>query len=69
MPAGKAYLPIAKNVAPAGSKLSLVFEDATGINQYQNIQADGIFYDLQGRRVGNPQKGIYVRNGKKVVIK
>ena len=69
MPAGKAYLPIAKNVAPAGSKLSLVFEDATGINQYQNIQADGIFYDLQGRRIGNPQKGIYVRNGKKVVIK
>ena len=69
MPVGKAYLPIAKNVAPAGSKLSLVFEDATGINQYQNIQADGIFYDLQGRRVGNPQKGIYVRNGKKVVIK
>ena len=69
MPAGKAYLPIAKNVAPAGSKLSLVFEDATGINQYQNIQADGIFYDLQGRRVGNPQKGIYVRDGKKVVIK
>lgn len=69
MPAGKAYLPIAKNVAPAGSKLSLVFEDATGINQYQNIQADGIFYDLQGRRVDNPQKGIYVRNGKKVVIK
>ena len=57
MPAGKAYLPIAKNVAPAGSKLSLVFEDATGINQYQNIQADGIFYDLQGRRVDNPQKG------------
>ena len=26
-------------------------------------------FDLQGRRVANPQKGIYVRNGKKVVVK
>ena len=67
MPAGKAYLPIAKSVA-AGSKITFIF-DTTGINHYQSNQADGIFYDLQGRRVVNPQKGIYVRNGKKVVIK
>ena len=26
-------------------------------------------FDLQGRRVANPQKGIYIRNGKKVVVK
>ena len=69
MPAGKAYLPIAKGSAAAGSKFVLVFEDTTGISQYQTIQSAGVCFDLQGRRVDNPQKGIYVRNGKKVVIK
>ena len=28
-----------------------------------------IIYDLQGRRVINPTKGIYIVNGKKMVIK
>ena len=67
MPAGKAYLPIAKSVG-AGSKITFMF-DATGINQYKTIQTNGVFYDLQGRSVDNPQKGVYIRNGKKVVIK
>lgn len=31
--------------------------------------ADGEYYDLQGRRVTAPAKGIYVTNGKKVIIK
>ena len=31
--------------------------------------SDNIIYDLSGRRVSNPQKGIYIINGKKVVIK
>ena len=26
------------------------------------------FYDLQGRRVSHPQKGVYIRNGKTVVV-
>ena len=30
---------------------------------------DGYFYDLHGRRVQHPTRGIYVRNGKKVLIK
>ena len=69
MPVGKAYLPIAKSAAAAGSKLVLVFEDTTGISQYQSVQPAAVCYDLQGRRVDNPRKGVYVRNGKKVVIK
>lgn len=32
--------------------------------------AEKIYYDLNGRRVMNPQKGIYVTNdGKKVIVK
>ncbi len=30
---------------------------------------DGQYYDLQGRPVETPSRGVYVRNGKKVVIK
>lgn len=30
---------------------------------------DGAFYDLSGRRVTNPVHGIYIRNGKKVIVK
>ena len=30
--------------------------------------ATKVYYDLQGRRVQNPTKGIYIVNGKKVVI-
>jgi len=32
-------------------------------------EGDDTIYDLQGRRVDNPRRGIYIRNGKKVVIK
>jgi hypothetical protein len=28
-----------------------------------------VFYNLQGQRVVNPGKGLYIKNGKKVVIK
>jgi hypothetical protein len=27
------------------------------------------FYDLQGRKVAQPQKGLYIVNGRKVVVK
>ena len=31
---------------------------------------DAVLYDLSGRRVqGNPRSGIYVKNGKKIIIK
>jgi len=34
------------------------------------VKDDGVFYDLTGRKVGTkPTPGIYVKNGKKVVIK
>lgn len=32
-------------------------------------KTDNTVYDLSGRRVMNPQKGIYIVDGKKVVIK
>ena len=47
---------------------------ATGlleIGQFDNSQSDNSVYDLQGRRFESKpaQKGVYVKNGKKVIIK
>lgn len=43
----------------------------TGIHAIQLIktEADSAIYNLQGQRVQNPQKGIYIQNGKKYVMK
>ena len=44
---------------------------STGINsrQYPSFDMDNEVYDLQGRKVSNPQRGIYIQGGKKVWIK
>lgn len=51
---------------PAGAQK--LREYAFGANGIGDISADGkeIFYDLSGRRITNPSKGIYIRNGKKI---
>ena len=43
--------------------------DVTGIAPVQNGTSAGSFYDLLGRPVTHPTKGIYIQNGKKVIIK
>lgn len=44
--------------------------DPTGINNVNvETKKDNVVYDLQGRRVSNPTKGIYIVNGKKVLVK
>ena len=68
VPASKAYLEFNEEIsAPA---LSLSFGDVTGINEVQGaaLKVNG-YYDLLGRKVANPTKGLYIVNGKKVVIK
>ncbi len=45
---------------------------STGVEQIVSDRTDnanGDFYDLNGRIVKNPGKGIYIRNGKKIFIK
>ena len=49
-------------------------DDATGISDALRLNDKGQmtndnFYDLQGRKIENPTKGLYIHNGKKVIIK
>lgn len=45
-------------------------DDPTGISSVRVAGNDSRLYDLQGRRVeGQPAKGLYISNGKKIMIK
>lgn len=75
--AGKAYLPLPTASLLSGARsIKLVFEDdgttgisdASRLNDNGEIQNDNV-YDLQGRRVEKPTRGLYIVNGRKVVIK
>lgn len=41
----------------------------TGITTVKPAANGAVYYDLQGRRVAKPAKGLYIKNGKKLVIK
>lgn len=67
---------------PIGSKTA--YENAEGWNQFKHIveydptgirdirqssNGHDVYYNLQGQRVTNPTKGLYIKNGQKVVVK
>ncbi len=63
-----------KNVSQA--KFTLAFDvdpwdDVTSINKVvdNDRQADDAYYNLQGMKVKKPTKGLYIHNGKKVIVK
>lgn len=66
----RSYIKVAKS-ANAPATLIWTDDEATGISSLkadiQNGKAD--VYDLQGRRVLNPVRGLYIVNGKKVIVK
>lgn len=72
VPAGKAYLVITD--LPDASREFVGFEydnETTGIGltETSELRTDNAVYDMQGRRVAQPTKGLYIVNGKKVIIK
>lgn len=71
-PVHKAYAKF--TTLPAGAKVSFVFEDdntTTGINDVsvESKVDDDAYYNLNGQRVSNPQGGVYIHQGRKVIIK
>lgn len=76
--ANKAYLSLASGPKTGSDSRGLAIDIdidgiSTGINMVngEGLKVNGseTYYDLQGRRVLYPTKGLYIVNGKKVVIK
>ena len=66
IPAGKAYLEVTKSTA---AKFFGLDGEATGINSVKTAKADGAYYTLEGVKTTKPVKGLYIHNGKKIVVK
>ena len=69
--ANKAYLQIPTSAAREMLTISFDDEETTGVaevrSQIEDVRGD--VYDLSGRRVAHPTKGLYITNGKKYVIR
>jgi len=72
IPAGKAYLPASAIGSNGGNAPSLSFDfggETTGLSEELRVNSkESIYYDLSGRRVAQPTKGLYIVNGKKVLV-
>ena len=76
-------IPVHKAVArpkvtlSASAKVMFVFDDGENhniVNAIETVENNNVvdnngYYNLQGQRVENPQHGVFIHNGKKVVLK
>ena len=57
---------------PAASEVREIFiveNEATGISEVKAAQNDGEIYNLSGLRITAPTKGLYIQNGRKMIVK
>ena len=69
--AGKAYIELGPSAAPARMRGFVLKapDSATGLHDTDAEQTDNAYYDLLGRKFDYPQQsGIYIHQGKKVVV-
>ena len=70
--ANRAYLPLLKGTTQSGTRfIGIDFGDGTtSIREVKSGEVKGEkWFTLQGQRVAKPGKGLYIRNGKKVVVR
>ena len=72
--AGKAYLQVLAETVAGAKTLTIVWNDGetTGIEEnyeFGTMNSDAATFDLSGRKVANPAKGLYIKNGKKFIVK
>lgn len=66
----RAYLNTTYDATAPGARMMMVFEEeTTGIKEYNVKAISNRYFDLQGRSVAQPSKGLYIVNGKKVIKK
>ena len=66
----RAYITLTTPSAARTLTMSFDGGETTGIATIENGELKvetGVIYDLQGRKVNNPAKGLYILNGKKVI--
>ena len=52
------------------AQYTLTVTPATGINAVNSEEIkENNYYDLNGRRVSKPTKGVFIQNGKKIIVK
>jgi len=67
---GKAYLFVEATGGGEAKALTLYFGDETALDAVKTETVDkGPAYDLSGRRVERTTRGLYIQNGKKLVVK
>ena len=72
--ANRAYLHTSYDVTSAGARDYLEFsfegeEETTGVNEVTTTNRSNEYFNLAGQRVAQPTKGLYIVNGRKVIIK
>lgn len=68
LPIHKAYLQLPASLG--SNKINMSFEDTSnGISEIREERQIDEFYNLNGIKVKTPHKGVYINNGKKVIIK
>lgn len=75
IPSNKAYLKVENDPSGEARQLVCSFDDETPtgisatLNDKEKTINDEFIYNLNGQRVNKPSKGLYIVNGKKVIIK
>ena len=71
VPANKAYLPVDQSVLTKFINFSFDDSQTTDIQtiDQEDVNSNADVFDLSGRKVNKPEKGIYIVNGKKILIK
>lgn len=69
----RAYFDMGENSVVSAVKMNFDEGETTGIIEMEDVRSQkadvNAVFDLQGRRVAQPTKGLYIVNGKKIVIK
>ncbi len=68
----KAYLQLPTSVFAGTRSIGISYDDEDGTTGIKDVKSNGVkdgeWYTLQGQRVQNPGKGLYIHNGKKVLV-
>lgn len=72
LPAGKAYLLVSQELEARVLNVVVADSETTGVSEKLNVSSEKsstAVYNMQGQRVAQPTKGLYIVNDKKVIVK